>query len=223
MRHRLSQFVRLVGLSLLAVLLAIPVFAQRGVGQGRGKRQPPPRAEAPRGGEGRQQGTRAGDEFNPRRERRAEGIPPQLLERLRNLPPAEQDRVLNNNRRFQNMSPEQREELRRRLQNWNSLTPQQQRAIREREEVWRNMSPEQRRRVREEILPRWQQLPPDRRQAILRRLHGLHSLSESERAARLGDESFLAGLGAEDRELLRELSRLRVGPADRGPEEIPPQ
>ena len=213
-----------MALGLLAALVASPVFSQRGVGQGRGKRQqpPPPRAEAPRSGENRQPGGGAGNNLNPRRGLREEGIPPQLMERLRALSPADQERVLNNNRRLQDMSPERREELRRRLQQWNSLTLQQQRAIREREEIWRNMTLEQRRHVRQEIFPRWEQLPPERKQAILRRLHVLQSLSESERAARLSDERFLAGLSGEDRELLRELARLRVGPADRGPEEVPP-
>ena len=223
MRHRLPQFVPLVALGLLAAFLAGPALAQRGAGQGRGKQQPPPpRAGTPRAGEGGQQRSRSGNEFNPRRELRSEGIPPQLLDRLRSLSPAEQERVLNNNRRFQNMPPERREEIRRRLRHWNSLTPQQQRVLRERERIWSEMSPEQRRRVREEILPRWQQLPPDRRQAILRRLHALRDLSESERADRLSDERFLADLSGEDRELLRELARLRVGPADRGPDEVPP-
>lgn len=223
MRQRLSQFVQLIALAVLAVVVATPVHAQRGVGQGKGKRQqPPPRAEA-QGGGNRQQGSRQGNEFNPRRDLRTEGIPPQLLDRLRNLSPSEQERVLTNNRRFQDMSSERQEEIRRRLRQWNSLMPEQQRAMRERERIWIEMSPEQRQRVRQEILPRWQQLLPDRKQAILRRLHVLQSLSESERAARLADERFLTGLSNDDRELLRELSRLRVGPADRGPEEVPPE
>jgi len=217
-----SQFVRLVVLGLLAVLLATPVSAQRGVGQGKGKRQPPPQS-APQANGGRPTENAPGERFNPRRNLRAEGVPPQFVERLRNLEPAEQERVLANNRRFREMTAEQQEEIRRRLRQWNNLTADQQRAIREREEIWRNMSPEQRRRVRQEILPRWQQLPLHRRQAILRRLHVLHDLSESDRTARLSDERFLAGLNEDDRELLRELSRLRVGPADRGAEEVPPE
>ena len=228
MRHRLSQFVRLVALGLLVVLLATPVLAQRGVGQGRGRGQAPPppprRMEAPRGGDARPVPPRRNDLDNDAaRDRRArERLPARWIERMREMSPEDQERFQRNNRRFRDLPPEQQEEIRRRLQRWNSLAPQQQRAIREREEIWRNMSPEQRRRVRQEIFPRWEQLPPDRRQAILRRLHVLRDLSESERAARLSDERFLAGLSGEDRELLRELARLRVGPADRGPEEVRP-
>lgn len=225
MRRRWTHYARLLALGLLAAVVAAPVFAQRGVGQGRGKRQQasPPRTEAPRSGENRAPGRGPGNNLNPRRGLREEGIPPQLIERLRNLSPADQERVLNNNRRLQEMPAERREEIRRRLQQWNSLTAQQQRAIREREEIWRNMTFEQRRHVREEIFPVWERLPLDRKQGILRRLRALHDLSESERAARLADERFLTGLNSEDRELLRELSRLRVGPADRGAEEVPPE
>jgi len=217
-----SQFARLVVFGVLAVLLTAPVWAQRGVGQGKGKRQPPPQS-VPQTNGSRSGEIVPGERFNPRRNLRAEGVPPQFIERLRNLEPAEQERVLANNRRFREMSPAQQEEIRRRLRLWNGMTADQQRAIREREEIWRAMSPEQRRRVRQEILPRWQQLPVHRRQAILRRLHVLHDLSESERSARLGDERFLAGLNDEDRELLRELSRLRVGPAEHPAEEAPPE
>jgi len=227
MRHHLSQFVRLLALGLLAVLLAAAVVAQRGVGQGRGRSPapPPPRMDVPRGGDQRPVPPRRNDPDNEaaRDQRGRERLPARWLERMREMPPEEQQRILSNNRRFREMSPEQQEEIRRRLQHWNSLTPQQRRAIVDRERIWREMTPEQRRRVRQEIFPRWEQLPPDRRQTILRRLHALQSLSESERAARLSDERFLAGLNGEDRELLRELARLRVGPAGRGPEEVPPE
>ena len=227
MRQRLSQFVRLLALGLLAVLLVAPVLAQRGVGQGRGRSQAPPprRMDVPRGGDQRPVPPRRNDPDNEaaRDQRGRERLPARWLERMRGMPPEEQERFMQNNRRFRDMSPEQQEEIRRRLQHWNSLTPQQRRAIIDRERIWREMTPEQRRRVRQEIYPRWEQLPPDRRQTILRRLHALQSLSESERAARLSEERFLAGLSGEDRELLRELARLRVGLPDRGPEEVPPE
>jgi hypothetical protein len=39
----------------------------------------------------------------------------------------------------------------------------------------------------------------------------LHDLSDDERDARLKDDAFLRGLSDEDRGLLRELARLRLG------------
>src|SRR5713101_5250533 len=85
----------------------------------------------------------------------------------------------------------------------------------------REMSPEQQRHVREDLLPKWQQLPPERRQAILRRLSALRNLSESERVAKLNDSAFLQGLNPEDRGTLRELAGLRVGTPPEPPQENP--
>jgi hypothetical protein len=39
----------------------------------------------------------------------------------------------------------------------------------------------------------------------------LHALSESERDSRLNDESFMNGLAPNERQMLRDLSNLRVG------------
>jgi len=99
------------------------------------------------------------------------------------------------------------------LRLWKNLTAEQRREIRERERIWQQMSPEQRQRVVDQLLPKWQQLEPERRQAILRRLRMLRELNETQRTARLNDESFLSGLSPAERELLSELSRLRINPA----------
>ena len=143
---------------------------------------------------------------------RREAMPPRWMERLREMTPEQQERFMTNNERFRMLPAERQAEIRENLRRWNSLSPEQQRAFRERDEVWRSMSPEQRRRVREEIMPRWQQLEPRRRQALMRRLRVLRDLSEEERGSRLADEAFLTGLSTDDRELLRELSRLHIGP-----------
>ena len=64
------------------------------------------------------------------------------------------------------------------------------------------LSPQEQREVRQRLLPRWQQLPPRRRQAIMERLHSLRDLSEAERQAKLNDPAFAEGLSPEDREML---------------------
>jgi hypothetical protein len=199
MRRCRLQFVALV---VLVALVAAPVLAQRGAGQGknRGGQTPPGKMM----GQGKMMG--------PGKMGANAGLPPAMLERLREMPPAEQERFLRNNQRFRMLSPEQQAQIRQRLRQWNSLTPEQRQAMRERERIWAEMTPEQRQRVREEIMPRWQQLPPERRQAIQRRLHVLRDLDEQQREERLKDEAFLQGLSPEDRDLLRELARLRLGP-----------
>jgi hypothetical protein len=53
-------------------------------------------------------------------------------------------------------------------------------------------------------------MSPVRRQMILKRLHDLRGLDDSQRAAKLNDESFNAGLDPGERQMLRDLSGLRV-------------
>jgi hypothetical protein len=142
-----------------------------------------------------------------------DNLPPKAFERLQDMPPDKQERFLQNNQRFRNLPPDQQARIRQRLQAWNRLTPGQQQEFRERQRVWEQMTPEQQGYVRQTLLPRWQQLPPERRQAIMQRLHQLRNLSEADRQIKLNDPSFVSGLNPEDRETLGQLAHLHVGMA----------
>jgi hypothetical protein len=140
-------------------------------------------------------------------------LPPKAIERLQELPPERQEQFLRNNQRFNSLPAEQQAQIRQRLEAWNRLTPQQQQALRDRQHVWEQMTPEQKRYVQQSLFPRWQQMLPARRQAILQRLHSLRTLSETERQAKLNDPAFTEGLNPEDREMLGQLAHLHVGMA----------
>jgi uncharacterized protein DUF3106 len=144
-------------------------------------------------------------------------LPPRAIERLQEMPPARQEQFLRNNQRFLSLPPEQQAQIRQRLQAWNRLTPGQQQALRDRQSVWEQMTPEQQRNVRQLLLPRWRQMPPVRRQAILQRLHLLRNMSEADRQAKLNDPAFVEGLNPEDREMLGQLAHLHVGMAPDSP------
>ena len=133
------------------------------------------------------------------------------------MPPRRQEQFLRNNQRFLSLPPEQQAQIRRRLEAWNRLTPDQQQALRDRQRVWEQMTPEQQTNVRQSLLPRWQQMPLVRRQAILQRLHSLRNMSEGERQAKLNDPAFVEGLSTEDREMLGQLAHLHVGMAPDAP------
>jgi hypothetical protein len=143
----------------------------------------------------------------------ANKLPPKAIERLQDMPPQRQEQFFRNNQRFQNLPPEQQAQIRQRLEAWNRLTPDQQQALRERQNIWEQMTPEQQRNVRQSLLPRWQQMPPVRRQALLQRLHSLRNMSEAERQTKLNDPAFVEGLNPEDREMLGQLAHLHVGMA----------
>ncbi|HXJ18041.1 MAG TPA: DUF3106 domain-containing protein [Candidatus Polarisedimenticolia bacterium] len=140
------------------------------------------------------------------------GLPPRWLDRIRNMSPEEQERFLQNNRRFQALPQDRQDQIRRNLQNWNSLSPKQRAAIRNRERIFERMTPEQRQYVRQSLLPRWQQLPIERRQAIRGRLRLLQRMTRVERAAALDDPRFMRGLSPEEQSLLRDLNLLRNPP-----------
>ncbi len=202
------QFVGL--LALLAGLCAQPALAQRGARQGKGKGEQAGKQVRPSPGKG--PGARG-------------VVPQQWVERLREMPPEQQERFFRNNRRFQNLPPEEQARIRENLRRWNGLSPEQKREIQRREEIWRSMSPEQRQRFREEILPRWQRLSPERRHAIQRRLAALSRMSDDERTRLLNDAQFLEGLSSEERDLLREMSTVRLpSPGQAPPDQdvIPP-
>jgi len=139
-------------------------------------------------------------------------LPPRWIDRLREMSPAEQEKFLNNNVRFRGLPAQQQAQIRQRLQVWNNLSPEQRQTLLQRERVLEQMTPEQRRYVRETLMPEWQNLPPARRRVVLGKLRDLHSLSDSERAAKLNDESFMNGLSPNERQMLRDLTSLRVGP-----------
>jgi hypothetical protein len=154
-------------------------------------------------------------------ERNMLGMPAGWVERLQTMTPKQQERFFSNNARFRSLPPERQEQVRRRLQVWNNLTPEQRQALVNRQQVWAEMTPDQQRYVRETLLPAWQNMPPVRRQVVLKKLRDLRGLDDAQRTAKLNDETFLGGLDPGERNMLRDLSNLRVGSPEGGDEAVP--
>src|SRR6266481_1956893 len=74
-------------------------------------------------------------------------------------------------------------------------------------------------REKQKVLPKWQQLPPDRKRAIQQRLGVLKNMPESARNQHLNDPNFTRGMSEEDKATLRDLSHLHVGGAPEPPNE----
>jgi hypothetical protein len=110
-----------------------------------------------------------------------------------NLSPQDKQRVLNNNRQWQNLSPAQRQQ------------------VQERAEIWKKMTPAQQDHIRNDVLPKWKQMPPDRKRSIENRLAVLQNMPESARNQHLNDPNFTRGMTEEDKSTLRDLSHLHVG------------
>jgi hypothetical protein len=137
------------------------------------------------------------------------GLPPKWVENLREMPPEQQERFMQNNRVFQNLPPQRQDQIRKNLEKWNQLSPEERDAIRERAQILERMTPEQRQYLRNTLLPRWQEMPQERRQAINGRLRILQTMGPGAQQAALADPKFMQGLSSDEQSMLRELNSFR--------------
>jgi hypothetical protein len=138
-----------------------------------------------------------------------EGLPPKWVEKLRDMPPEQQQRFMENNEQFRNLPPERQQQIRQNLQRWNNLTPEQKQEAINREAVLERMTPEQRQYVRNVLLPKWQSMPQERRQVMNRHLAMLRNMSPETQQAALNDPRFMQGLSPDEQSMLRDLNALR--------------
>ena len=131
--------------------------------------------------------------LNPNRPPNASSSQPR---RLQDLSPADKQRVLENNRKLQKLSPAERQELHRR------------------EEVWGRLTAEQRNHITNDVIPKWQQMSPQRQKAVRQRLGVLQNMPESARNQHLNDPNFTRGMSDEDKAMLHDLSHMHVGAPD---------
>jgi len=153
-------------------------------------------------------------------ERAMEGLPGKWVQRLRDMPPEQQQQFLENNAQFRQLPAWRQEQVRQNLEKWNRLSPDEKAAVREREQFLENLPPERREYIRNTLLPKWQAMPQDRRQAINRHLGMLRQMSPATQQAALNDPKFLQGLSPDEQSLLRELNSLR-NQASAAPETAP--
>jgi hypothetical protein len=226
LRHQLGRLLIAIGIS---AAMALPSVAQKPQAnrppqpQNRPANNPPkpqsqprpPRqsAPAPRNNGGQNSNARPAGNTNPNRPPNAGGDPRQRpnfnpnrppnagnpqanARRFQDLSPAEKQKVLENNRRLQKLSPAERQELKKR------------------EEIFTRLTPEQKSHIRNDLVPRWQQMSPDRQRAIRQRLGVLQNMPESARNQHLNDPNFTRGMSEEDKATLRDLSHMHVGAPD---------
>src|SRR5215467_10504331 len=65
------------------------------------------------------------------------------LRQYKDLPPAEQERALQNDPWFKRLPPARQQQLRERLQNFSNLPPQRQLRVLNRMDTWEHLTPEQ--------------------------------------------------------------------------------
>ncbi len=150
----------------------------------------------------------------------------EMFLRVAQLPPEEQQKILESDEKFQTqsqrsqqrfqeqlkrfnqLSPEERYRHLQRRQQFESMSPRQREAMRHRQRVFADLTPEQREKARK-VFRAWRKLPEERRRLIQVRLRRLHNAAPVARRALLQDPEFLEPLRDQEREILRALFQLR--------------
>ena len=76
-------------------------------------------------------------------------------------------------------------------------------------DTWGHMSAEQKNYVQKTLLPKWQQMSPDRKQVVTDRLHTLQGMTPEDRQRSLNDPQFMRGLNPDEQSVLRGLDQVR--------------
>jgi hypothetical protein len=206
MGRRFAQFGPLI--ALLMAFLAQTVSAQNGERM----REWQARQAARREAAAQRRANGGGAAKGQPNERAMEGLPPKWVDRVRDMPPEQQQQFFENNAQFRQLPPARQEQIRQNLEKWNRLSLEEKEAVRGREQFLENLPPEQREYVRSTLLPKWQAMPQPRRQVINRHLAMLRDMSPSTQQAALNDPKFTQGLSPDEQSMLRDLNSLRNPP-----------
>jgi len=137
------------------------------------------------------------------------------LRRYKDLPPAEQERALQNDPVFRRLPPARQQLLRQELRHFSSLPPQQQLRILNRMEIWEHLTPEQKRQALQ-IFGQIRQLPPVRQRAVSMAIHDLRAMPPAQREQIINSPRFRSMFSDQEREMMRGATRLPLAPAEGG-------
>jgi type II secretory pathway pseudopilin PulG len=155
----------------------------------------------------------ANEAKGPANPRQMAGLPPTWVENLREMPPEERDRFLQNNEKFKNLPPQRQQQVLQNLHKWDQLTPAQKDRIRATERILEQATPEQREHFQNDIVPKLAQMAPERRQRVLAHWRRLQGMSPAEQQAALNDPKFMPGLSPDEQATVRDLNSMGIPPS----------
>jgi hypothetical protein len=126
------------------------------------------------------------------------------MERHNNLPPAEQQKALENEPGFKDLPPQTQQQLRNSLNRLNNMSPEQRRRALARTEAMEHLNPQQRSQVRD-ALGQLGSLPMDRRRLVARAFRDLREMPEPQRQAILNSDRFKSQFSDQERGTLSNL------------------
>src|SRR5262245_5440320 len=134
------------------------------------------------------------------------------LRRYQALPPAEQEKALNNDPDFQKLPSDRQDKLRKRLREFNSYPADKRQRILQRMELFEHLSPADQQKARD-LYGRLRTLPDDRRRIVRRTAHNLRQFDTAERERLLETDDYRNSFSDDERSLIKELSALDLGSA----------
>jgi hypothetical protein len=131
------------------------------------------------------------------------------------LPPAEQQKALENDPAFRALAPQDQQRLRQRLQWFNSLSPDRRERVLRRHEIIEKMTPEQRARARD-LFQQFRNLPEARQKTMEFYFRNLHNMSPEDRQRVMDSPQFRSQFSDEEQNIMRGMTDLNIGPAHAG-------
>ena len=133
------------------------------------------------------------------------------LRKYGNLPPTEQEQQLKQDPGFRNLSPDRQNQLLDRLRNFNNQPPEKKAQILDRMETYEHMTPEQQANARN-LFQQYHNLPEDQRSKVAQAYRRLRGMPPEARNQAMNSEEFRNNFTDEQRELLRGMTDLNLGP-----------
>ncbi len=134
------------------------------------------------------------------------------LRRYMSLPPNEQEQQLQRDPSFRSLPAEKQNHLLDRLRKFNSQPPEKKAQILNRMETFEHMSPAQQQTARS-LFGRYHSLPDDQKTKVSQAYRRLRGMPPSARNDLLNSDEFRNNYTDEERDLLRGMTDLNVGPS----------
>ncbi len=200
------------------VLTSVPVLAQHG------KREAPPQPP-PKQQQSQPQSNPPANNFvrpqYPQGGGKMRGPGPHAGDWLRHyggMPPAQQQKELENDPTFKRLPPERQEKLKERLNNYNQMSPEQKQKVLNRMEMWEHLTPDQKQRA-QTMFQQFRQMDPQSRQRVTFALRKLKDMTPDERQRVYSSDQFKNNFNGEEQNLIKGMAE--IGPADSEPADNP--
>lgn len=147
------------------------------------------------------------------------------LNEHKDVPPDQQEKLLENDPNFKKLPPERQAELKERLRKFNNLSPEQQQRVRQRMQFMASLTPEQRQQVRD-ANRELQGLRQDRQVMVHKALRHLRQMDPQQREQEMSSERFKGIFSEQERGILGKLAAINPpengapnpqGPPNQGP------